>query len=219
MATAINAPSTTVEFRYDVTATSPEANLPQRIGAKLWLPMLAMALMAFPAALALAIARSTTIADGGSPTTIAALGHYVPGVMFLGFASVFAAISFAIARIMGQFRTGGGALQAAAHRRVETLHTPGTGKAFIALMAIGMMALIGAVAAHLAVGVGTASGSISIAKAGQWAIWLEGVRRVGVATFLLSIGFGLATIFTVVRFQTARLQELPAESPLGGELG
>ena len=90
----IHAPGTTKGYRYDVTAQAPGANLPQRIGAKLWLPMLAMALMAFPVALGLAIARSTKIADGGSPATIAALGHFVPAAMFIGFASVFAAIAF-----------------------------------------------------------------------------------------------------------------------------
>ena len=44
---------------------------------------------------------------------------------------------------------------------------------------------------------------------------LEGVRRVGVATYLLSISLGLATIFSVVRFQTRRLTELPGEAPVG----
>ena len=215
----IDAPGTSGGYRYDVTTQAPGANRPQRIGARLWLPMLAMALMAFPVAVALAISRSTTIADGGSPTTIAALGHFVPAVMFIGFASVFAAIAFAIARILGEFRIGGGALQVTAHRRVETLRMPGTAKVFLALMAMAMMTLIGAVIAHFVIGSAVSSGSIGIDRAGQWAIWLEGVRRVGVATYLLSIGSGLAAIFTVVRFQTTRLTELPAEPPLDGAIG
>ena len=40
------------------------------------------------------------------------------------------------------------------------------------------------------------------------AIVLEGVRRFGVALYLTSITFGLATIAHVLRFQTIRLREL-----------
>lgn len=59
--------------------------------------MLAMALMAFPLALLVGFTRSAAIADGSDPSAIAAPGHVGPAFMFVGFASVFAAISFAIA--------------------------------------------------------------------------------------------------------------------------
>lgn len=209
--TTVKLPVGTGGYRYDVTERAPSRNLPQRVGTRLWLPMLAIALVAFPIGVALAIARSASIDDGGSPATIAALGHYVPAAMFVGFAAVFAAIAFSIARILGVLRTGGGEFQIAARRRVETLHMPATGRAFIVLMVLAMMTLVAAVIGHIVVGAQTSSGSVDIVRSEQWALWLEGARRVGVATYLLSIGLGMATIFTAVRFQTARLDELVDE--------
>jgi len=204
-------------FRFDVTRRALGFNLPQRIGRRLWLPMLVMALMAFPAGVILAAIRANEIATGGSADTIAALGHFVPAVNFLGFASVFAAISFAIATILGEFRSGGGKVQEAAGRNVETLRMPGTAKLFLGFMAMGMMILLGAVALHVVAGTAIAGGSsYALGKTEQWAIWLEGIRRFGIATYLLGIAFGLSTIITVLRFQVVRIRELPEEVRIAG---
>jgi len=203
-------------FRYTVSTKALGLNLPQRLGTALWLPMLVMALMAFPVGVVLAGIRANEVANGGSPDTIAALGHFVTAANFVGFASVFAAISFAIARILGVFRTGGGDVQEAASRKVETLSTPLTGKVFIGLMAMAMMILVAAVALHVVASGAIAGGSASaLAKSGQWSIWLEGVRRFGIATYLLAIAFGLSTIITALRFQAVRIRELPDEVKVG----
>lgn len=77
---------------------------------------------------------------------------------------------------------------------------------------MAMMALVAAVIGHVIVGIGLGSGDLALAIGEQWAIWLEGVRRVGVATYLLAISLGLATIVVVLRFQTVRLRELPTET-------
>jgi hypothetical protein len=192
-------------------------NLPQRLGTTLWLPMLVTALMAFPVGVVLAGIRANEVANGGSPDTVAALGHFVTAANFIGFASVFAAISFAIARILGVLRTGGGQIQETTGRKVETLTMPWTAKAFIGLMAMAMMTLVGAVVLHIIAGSAIARGSASaLAKSEQWSIWLEGARRFGVATYLLAIGFGLSTIITVLRFQAVRIRELPEEARVGG---
>ncbi len=207
--------TSTSEFKYTVTDRAVGRNLPQRLGGALWLPMLAIALMAFPIGWVLAVIRAVTIADGGSARTVAALGHFVPAVNFLGFASVFAAISFAIARILGELREGGGSIQEAAGRRVETLKMPATAKVFVGARA--MMMLLGAVALHFVAGAAIAGGSsYALAKAGQWSIWLEGVRRFGIALYLAAISFGLATIITVLRFQAIRVRELPEELRVKG---
>lgn len=199
-------------FRLEVSDRALGQNLPQRIGGVLWLPMLLMALMAWPVGVILGIVRASLIASDGSVTRIASLGHFVPAANFLGFAAVFAAISFAIARILGEFRTGGGAFQEATGRKVETLKMPGTAKVFIAGMAMAMMTLLAAVVLHVIAGAAIAGGSDSaLANTEQWAIWLEGIRRAGVALYLLSIGFGLASIVTVLRFQADRVRELPSE--------
>jgi hypothetical protein len=205
------------QFKFTITDRAVRRNLSQRLGRFLWLPMLAMGLIAFPVGLILAIGRSATIADGGSATTVAALGHFVPAANFLGFASVFAAISFAIARILGEFREGGGRLQEATGRRVATLEAPLTAKLFIVAMATAMMVLLGAVVLHVVAGAAIARGSaFALARTEQWSIWLEGVRRFGVALYLLSIAFGLATVITVVRFQADRLRQLPEELAITG---
>jgi len=193
-------------------------NLPQKLGTLLWAPMLVMAVMAFPAALALAIYRSSLVAQGAAPATVAALGQLVPAAMFLGFASVFAAISFAIARILGVLRTGGGAVQAAAGRKVHTLEMPATGQLFIVLMAMAMMLLLFAVVAHVVLAtqlLANPASSTTSATARTWAEWLEGVRRFGASTYLLSIALGLASIFRVLGFQAERLRQLPTERVLG----
>jgi hypothetical protein len=208
MATTLNLK----EFHVKVTDRAVGLNLTQRIGRALWLPMLAMAVMAFPVGVILAGIRAQAIASGGSGKTIAALGQFVPAANFVGFASVFAAISFAIARILGELRVGGGEVQEAAGRKVETLETPATAKVFIAGMAMAMMALLAAVVLHVVAGAAIASGSAyALGKAAQWSIWLEAIRRFGVALYLASIAFGLATIITVLRFQAIRIRELPNE--------
>jgi hypothetical protein len=204
---------TRTDYAVSISHTAPGPNLPQQVGRILWLPMLLLALMAFPLALALGIARAGFIGAGGDAALISALGHFGPAAMFIGFASVFAAISFAIARILGVFRTGGGAVQEASGRVVQTLRMPATARAFLGLMMMAMMILVAAVIGHVVVGAGLLSGTLPSVTGEQWAIWLEAARRVGVATYLLAISLGLATIVVVLGFQIRRLRELPAERP------
>ncbi len=207
--------TTAIRSDFDVE-TSPTAfgfNLPQRAGRLLWAPMLAMSLMAFPLAIALAGVRAGTIAQGGDEALVAALGQFGTAAMFTGFAAVFAAVTFAIARILGTLRQGGGAVQESAGRTVQSLRMPATAKAFIGLMAMAMMLLVGAVIAHAAVGAAILGGNAAaLATAETWSITLEAVRRVGVVLYLVSIVLGLATIAEVLRFQAIRLRELPAEA-------
>jgi hypothetical protein len=201
------------EFDVETSDRSLGRNLPQRIGRRLVLPMLAMAVMAFPAALVVGIARASKISDGASPATVEELKHVGAGLMFLGFASVFAAISFAIARILGEFRTGGGEVQEAAGRIVQTLRMPLTAKLFLGLMAMAMMTLLAAVALHFAFAADITNTPASLKLAEQRFVVLEGIRRAGIATYLLSIVLGLASIIQVLRFQAVRLRQLPAEAP------
>lgn len=201
------------EFDVDTSVRSLGRNLPQRIGRRLVVPMLAMAGMAFPAALAVAIVRASKISNGASPATIEELKHVGAGLMFLGFAAVFAAISFAIARILGEFRAGGGEVQEAAGRLVQTLKMPLTAKLFLGLMAMAMMTLLAAVVLHFAFAADIVNTPGSLKDAEQRFVVLEGVRRVGVAAYLFSIVLGLASIIQVLRFQAARLRQLPAETP------
>ena len=142
-----------------------------------------------------------------------ALGHLGPAAMFVGFAAVFAAISFAIARILGAFRVGGGAVQEASGRTVQTLRLLPIAKAFLGLMVMAMMILIGAVIGHVVIGLAVMSGNAdAIASAASSAIQLEAIRRMGVVLYLVSIALGLAAIAEVLRFQAIRLRELPDDA-------
>jgi hypothetical protein len=79
-------------------------------------------------------------------------------------------------------------------------------------MAMPMMVLLAAVVLHVVAGAAIASGSaFALGKAAQWSIWLEAIRRFGVALYLASIASGLATIITVLRFQAIGIRELPNE--------
>ncbi len=196
------------DFTTEKTTNAPDRNMPQKAGRALWLPMFAMALMAFAVGFILAIIRSDMISTGDDPLQIAAFGHYIPAAMFVGFASVFAAISFAIAKILGEFRVGGGSVQEAAGGDVVTLKMPGTAKAFIGLMAMAMMIILGAVVFHIVAGVSIAAGDWSVIKAEQWTIWLEAARRFGVVLYLFAITLGLVTIAKVIRFQTFRIRQI-----------
>lgn len=192
----------------EVSKSNPGPARPHQLGSRLWAPMWLMALMAFTIGTILAAVRAANVAEGASEATLQAQAHLVPAFMFIGFAAVFAAIAFAIARILGVFRSGGADVQLAARSDVHTLKMPGTAKAFIGLMATAMMTLLVAVVLHLVWAAGTASGSITIADSESAAIVLEGVRRLGTALYLFAIALGLVTITTVLRFQAARLREL-----------
>lgn len=196
------------EFDVQVSTRGLGYNKPQKMGNKMWLPMFAMAIMAFPVAVILAIARASIVSDFGVENEGAQkLLHWVPAIMFIGFLSVFAAISFAIARILGKFRKGGGEIQESTGGQVKTLKMPVTAKIFLVSMMMGMMIMLISVIFHFA-----AIGSLSDWNPGdaeRWARVLDGTRRLGVALYLFGITFGLGTIIHVLRFQSIRIRELP----------
>ena len=175
--------------------------------------MFVIALMFFAAGMVLGVIRADEIADQGSADTIATLRHLAAALMFLGLASVFAAISFAIARILGQFRAGGGQIQEAVTRTVQTLRMPTTAKLFLALMMMALMTIVVACILHFVFAADIDNTPASLADANDRFILLEGIRRLGVATFLFAILLGLATIIRVVRFQSVRMRQLPQEAP------
>lgn len=196
---------------FKVTDRAPGYNLPQRMGRRLWAPMFAMAIMAWPVALILAGIRAAELAASNpDPVTVARLGQIEIGVMFIGFMSVFTAISFAIAWILGEFRRGGGEVQETSGTQVQTLRMPGTAKAFMALMMMAMMAIAVAVILHFVVAANVGVWSEAVVE--QWSIVLEGIRRIGIAVYLLAITLGLGTIITVLRFQSLRVRQLPDET-------
>ena len=195
------------DFDYQTTERSLGPNLPAKMGRRLWAPMFLMGLIAFTIGIILAVIRAGELAGDRDPETLTALQHLVPAFMFLGFTAMFTAVSFAIARILGAFRKGGGEIQELLNAPVHTLR-PKTARFFILLMMMGMMTLLGAIIVHF-VAAGVVSGEL--ARSEEWAIRLEGFRRLGVAIYLFGIALGLATIVQVLRFQSIRLSHLVKE--------
>ena len=85
---------------------------------------------------------------------------------------------------------------------------PKTGKAFIGLMMMAMMLLVGAVIVHVFAGIAVLDGQTTGIASAEAVDYLEAARRLGVAIYLLAITFGLATIIQVLRFQSIRIRDL-----------
>jgi hypothetical protein len=182
-------------------------NLPQRAGSRLWLPMFVLALMGWTVGMILALTEATT--DRSETGTLQDLSHLVPGFMFIGFLGVFSAITFAVARILGAFRQGGGDVQETSGCEVQTLKMPGTAKLMLVLMAMGMMVMgAGIVTSFVAAGSFEGVSPTDITDNAAWAAAAGGLRRMGVALYLTGIAFGLGTIIEVLRFQAIRIQEV-----------
>jgi hypothetical protein len=182
-------------------------NVPQKAGRRLWLPMFVMALMGWTVGIILAIVEAAT--DRSDVNTLQNLGHLIPAFMFIGFLGVFSAIVFAVARILGEFRRGGGDVQELAGSDVQTLKMPGTAKAMLGFMMMGMMAMVAGIVANF-VGAAAYDGTVpaDITDSAAVGAAASGLRRMGVALYLTGIAFGLGTIIEVLRFQAIRIREV-----------
>lgn len=177
------------------------------------LPSLAMGVMGIAAGLGIAVARAGEITGDGAGVTIAQLEHVGQGALFIGLAFLFAAISFAIARILGAFRKGGGDIQHAAGRTVEVLERPLTAWAFLALMMMAMMTLLTTSVLHFIYAADITNNAGSLAQAAERFTALAGVERLGLGMYLVAIAVGLATIIHVLRYQARRVRQLITERP------
>lgn len=205
------ATKTRPEFDYTESSTGPGYNAPQKMGRRLWAPMFALALMAWPIGLVLSWVRAAEIVSATpDPATVARLGQLVPAFIFLGFMGIFTAISFAIARILGAFRRGGGEVQQAIGGDVQTLKMPATARVFIAMTMMGMMAITIPVILHFVVAANVTTWAPETVV--RWSEVLEGFRRLGTAMYLFAIAFGLGTIIQVLRFQAQRIRGLANEA-------
>jgi len=198
------------DFKIDITDHSLGRNKPQQVARKLVLPMFVMALAGFAGGLIVAITRAAELSDSGASDTTEALHHIGAGFMFIGFAAVFAAISFAIARILGEFRAGGGEVQdTIGTTTVNTLKMPASARVFLGGMVMAMMLIVIPVILHFVFAADVSDTVASIEASEERFIVLEGIRRIGVALYLVAIAFGLATIIKVLRFESIRIRELP----------
>lgn len=178
------------------TSEAPRPLLIHRIAPKAWAPMLAMGIMLVPVGLVLSIIQ----AGADNAADYATLGAWVQGTQFLGEAMLLAGISFLLGSILGALRTGGGEMQASLGLTVKTLKMPLSAKAFIAIMAIGMMVAMAQFVLYIV--------AASQDDPAAWFAWLGPLREVGLGLLLLGIVLALYTIGTVLGFQFNRMRDI-----------
>ena len=188
----------------------------QSMGSKMWLPWLAMGFMIVVAAFVIGLVNSATAADY--------FKVWLPAFKFLGLGMLLGGITFLLATILGNLRTGGARVQEALGAEVKVIKPPMTATLFPMFMMMGVMILVASliiaiVTATLSYGYWNHSiaaqlnpsdsslladlGTINAIK-----LWLEPFKFVGMAFLFTGIGLALATIVRVLRWQSQRLWEL-----------
>lgn len=184
-------------------SASPPGPLPiHRMARALWLPMLAMGAMALVIGLILGLAASGQAADSAAFRELSA---WAQGTLFLGEGLLLSGISLLLGTVLAGLREGGGEVQAALGAPVKTLSMPTTAKAFIGLMAVGMMAAIGQFVGYAVVATQYAGDAAVFATN---AAWLGPLREVALGVLLSGIVLALYTISRVLGFQFTRIREL-----------
>ncbi len=185
------------------TTRPPEPLSIHRMAERMWLPVLAMGAMALTVGLLLGLWTSS-LAGGTEAFRVASA--WSQGTLFLGEGLLLSGISFLLGTILSSLRRGGGEVQQALGVDVQTLKMPGTAKAFIALMALGMMAAIAQFALYgIAASVAGDPASYAV-----WVSWLGPFREVALGVLLAGIVLALATIAKALGFQFHRVRQLAA---------
>ncbi|MEA1902942.1 MAG: hypothetical protein U9N56_05380 [Actinomycetota bacterium] len=176
-----------------VTEKAPGPLPIHKMAKKMFRPMVAMGLMAVIVGLIVSF-----VAAGSAPNT-AALA-WMQGLQFLGEGMLLSGIAFLLGTILWAIRTAGGEVQEALGVKVYTPKMPGTAKAFVALMMLGLMVSIAQFIGYIVV-----AGSSDPASAFAW---LGPFREVGLGLILAGIALALVTIGNVLGFQFWRIQNL-----------
>jgi hypothetical protein len=184
-----------------VSNDEPKPLFIHRLAKTLWLPMLAMGLMAVLAGFIVSLVQAGEVRSDLQFAT--ELSAWVQGLQFLGEGFILAGVSFLLGTILGSLRKGGGEVQRASGVAVKTLKMPVTGKLFVGLMMAGLMLAIGQFIAYVAVS--TFSNPQTIAS---YFAWLGPVREAALGLLLSGIVLALATIAKVLGFQFSRVTEI-----------
>jgi hypothetical protein len=184
-----------------VTAGLPAPLAIHRMAKAMWAPMIAMGVMAVATGLVLSVIWAGSI--GTDAEQARTLSAWVPGLQFLGEGMLLAGISFLLGTILYALRTGGGEVQHRLGLKVTTLSMPTTAKAFVALMATGLMVEIVQFVGYL-----TTIGQTDPVAVASRIAWLGPLREVGLGLLLSGIVLALATIAKVLGFQFWRLRAI-----------
>jgi hypothetical protein len=182
-----------------VTKTAP-APLPiHKMARTMWFPMVVMGPMLVAAGVVTSIVWANNI---GTESGLDASG-WTQGLQFLGEGLVLAGISFLLGSILGSLREGGGDVQQALGLSVTTLTMPATAKAFVALMATGLMIAIAQFGLYLYTLTFDTAADVAV-----WWAWLGPFRELGLALLLAGIVLALATTANVLGFQFSRIRSI-----------
>ena len=176
-----------------VTAETPKPLPMHKMAKKMFRPMLVMGLMLVIAGLIVSFVWA-----GSIPNTAASA--WTQGLQFLGEGMLLSGIAFLLGTILWAIRTAGGDVQETLGVKVYTPKMPGTAKAFVALMMVGLIAAVVQFIGYAAV-----AGSSNPASAFAW---LGPLREFALGLILAGIALALVTIAKVLGFQFFRIQQL-----------
>lgn len=184
-----------------VTKNAP-APLPiHKMARTMWFPMIVMGPMLVAAGVVTSFVWANNI---GTQTGLGA-SAWTQGLQFLGEGLVLAGISFLLGSILGSLREGGGDVQQSLGLSVTTLKMPATAKAFVALMATGLMIAMVQFGLYLYTLTFDTASEVAV-----WWAWLGPFRELGLALLLAGIVLALATIANVLGFQFSRIRSIVA---------
>lgn len=176
--------------------TAPGTLMIHKIAPKLWAPMLVMGVMGLMAGVVLGFIQAGTD-DTEDFLTLAAWNQ---GLMFLAEGFMLAAITFLLASILRVLRDGGGEVQEALGVTVKTLRMPLSAKAFMVIMAMGMMLAMAQFVLYIIVAYAD--------ERAAWFAWLGTLRELSLGLLLMGIVLALYTIGTVLSFQFNRMRDI-----------
>jgi hypothetical protein len=187
------------EFGPATVTDDPPKLLPiHRLARFMWRPSLVMGAMA----LIVGLISSFVWADETVGTeSFRQAGAWTQGVIFLGEAFLLSGIAFLLGTILAGLREGGGEVQHSLGLPVTTLKMPGTAKAFVVLMMLGMMLGIAQFVGYL-VAIGFADDTASFST---WLNVLGPLRELALGLILAGIVLALVSIGNVLRFQFNRV--------------
>lgn len=187
--------------RATASAAAPEPLLIHRMATVMWSPMLAMGVMAVLAGFVLSLVQADTI--GTDAALARSQSAWVQGLQFLGEGFLLSGISLLLGTILGSLRTGGAEVQESIGGSVKTLGMPLTAKAFVGLMALGLMVEVVQFVAYAVVATFNDPNRVA-----TYFAWLGPVREAGLGILLSGIVLALATIAKALSFQFWRLSEI-----------
>ena len=187
------------EFGPATVTDDPPKLLPiHRLARLMWRPSLVMGAMV----LVVGLISSFFWADETVGTeSFRQAGAWTQGVIFLGEAFLLSGIAFLLGTILAGLREGGGEVQQSLGLPVTTLKMPGTAKAFVVLMMMGMMLGIAQFIGYL-VTLGFADDTASFST---WLNVLGPLRELALGLILAGIVLALVSIGNVLRFQFNRV--------------